>query len=921
MDSYQSVLLPETNGSPDVLVEVPSEYVPRAIVDASRWFLRSKSPGEDVSTPVQNASELAVLFCDDSFVCPMDGCSKIFTASRSYRLHKKKFHKLPRFNCVQCSQPYDSYKELHAHMDQERHVISCTMCPSIFKRVSDAANHYGQKHRTFKCLYCSLLVHGRQIYKEHLENHSLEEDGACYAASVLVETTMDTSFKEQTTEAEVNDGDKSDGAVQILEEISLRDIHGGTTDTTSESVSGDSGVQVLSERDCERETGLEEELSEMHPRSASPSFNLDRMSPSNSRNCSDTDTADTELLSDTESARGTRSVTYVKNPFFEPSLSFPIVFGPGADELLEDSSGALISYDTPSNNNQDVSEWIGHNVDMYQSMSNEHKKTFRFNCGKCALTFKNREQLKRHSRIHEHVCKHCFLRFTSLLEYKTHLLKHTTTHSTYICSVCGHNVQGVKSLMVHEMRHRLNNSFKCKLEDFTQNNSEGHQGQHECEVCKEKIRSLSLWLRHEIWHHWPTMWENYVIGRVFQRAFTEQDTINHEKAVEEELRIRWRDCKKPKRVRQIQASSKHSEEHASDDTILAEESKDTASESDCQSESVEDGTRPAVSAWMNYWCSYLGVAESPPSWVVPILKKLQLEWKEYDVQEHDSLYRKMDQIGVLIRSEKNGVLISEGPRVVLDRLPTSSRAQSTSLLRQKCVSPHGESHSKTASPSMVRSSSKKESKSRKRTRSSLGSLAPSKCIKVHSPISAQASAVSPIVMIPKIVWPTPKHGYQSTRILDSPVKSMNSSKDPFITPPSSPSSNALALSPTVVLTKLLCPPGEQSSKVLDRPIVPSPPSSINALSSSPAALPLEWATRLSSPSLFLKLKWLTDQTGTESLPKWAHTLAREVHHNTSLSLTSKIEKMHQIKNLIKLARGDKDAMRSTPVVDLLRLSY
>lgn len=108
------------------------------------------------------------------------------------------------------------------------------------------------------------------------------------------------------------------------------------------------------------------------------------------------------------------------------------------------------------------------------------------------------------------------------------------------------------------------------------------------------------------------------------------------------------------------------DEHESTDD--ENEFSDKESESDTESDYTGEGVKLAIEGWMNFWHSYLGLNDTPPRWVKPILKQLRSKWKQYHMEEQDSLLKEMDQVAFLIRAERNEVLPGEGPRVALKRI-------------------------------------------------------------------------------------------------------------------------------------------------------------------------------------------------------------------------------------------------------------
>lgn len=100
---------------------------------------------------------------------------------------------------------------------------------------------------------------------------------------------------------------------------------------------------------------------------------------------------------------------------------------------------------------------------MFHDMSETHRRTYRYVCEKCSHSFTSKSMLQKHRKTHEFICKHCFLKYDTLSEYKNHLKEHISGSKVFLCSVCNFSLHGLKNLMVHEMRHRLNMAFKRKV--------------------------------------------------------------------------------------------------------------------------------------------------------------------------------------------------------------------------------------------------------------------------------------------------------------------------------------------------------------------------------------------------------------------------------------------------------------------------
>lgn len=161
--------------------------------------------------------------------------------------------------------------------------------------------------------------------------------------------------------------------------------------------------------------------------------------------------------------------------------------------------------------------------------------------------------------------------------------------------------------------------------------------------------------------------------------------------MENELIEKWRDgsdaetksqsknCSVPEIIDLFDDDSNKSDVGEDDDvhddrvpSVASGKQSDEKSEggTDVESELSEEAVSPAIKGWMSYWQSYLGLDNNKtPSWVMPILKELRLQWRNYDANEQETLYQRMDQIAILIRAERNETSKSEEPRVLLHRLP------------------------------------------------------------------------------------------------------------------------------------------------------------------------------------------------------------------------------------------------------------
>lgn len=153
--------------------------------------------------------------------------------------------------------------------------------------------------------------------------------------------------------------------------------------------------------------------------------------------------------------------------------------------------------------------------------------------------------------------------------------------------------------------------------------------------------------------------------------------------------MKWRDCgENKKNSHETLASSEISKaveetdaNNVVDKSTINKSNNTDDDETDSASEAEEDAS-VNFNGWMNYWYSYLGIDESSPSWVKPIMKNLRLKWKSYNPDDSSPLYKQMDQIGMLLRAQKNGSL--DGPTVAVERLPISYFQPKVLLLVYVC---------------------------------------------------------------------------------------------------------------------------------------------------------------------------------------------------------------------------------------------
>ncbi|XP_034234049.1 uncharacterized protein LOC117641058 isoform X2 [Thrips palmi] len=650
----------------------------------------------------QDPSEQTVTFFDVSFTCPIAGCHKEFTKTKTYRSHRVKAHGLPRFNCIVCKAPFDTHPELIKHMYLENHVVACTLCNLKFRRPGEATSHYNQKHKQFTCGDCSLNIRGEIDLKAHLQFHNQERSP--FNAAAFVEVAISPFSSDLPSEIQLMQDDSRDLSGSVYFPIDLDDDSNVPPDSTTQIPStiskalmqtADSSTMACSDTDtADTESCSDSEIAPS--KTSSQEIEDCRGSSESPLETAQTKTSSFDAGDSTASSVPAVETNATKTSSFEAgnsqgsseSSAEAVVFGPGASELFNGNSvdQLTVTSDSPqllslANKEDDGMEWIGHNVDMYQSMSEKHKKTYRYNCSKCSCTFKNKDILRRHLNIHDFICKVCFLRFNSLGEYKNHLKEQHSKLRTYPCSNCGHSLQGLKSLMVHEMIHRLNLAFKREAEDALQLDLLHRTlKSYECKFCKERIEGFSKFVRHAVWHNWESMWSTYVAGRIFKGTFTEDEANKFGREVEEKLGMKWRDCcnKKVKilessAITQAVKQTNTTDKTDSDNVVdVSNESEipETAMHTD-ETEAKSDTTVEislSIDDWMDYWNSYLGIDESSPSWVKPFVKNLQMQWKSFKTDQLGCLYKQMDQIGMLLLAQKNGTS-SVGPTVSIERLP------------------------------------------------------------------------------------------------------------------------------------------------------------------------------------------------------------------------------------------------------------
>ncbi|XP_026289600.1 uncharacterized protein LOC113214453 isoform X1 [Frankliniella occidentalis] len=880
---------------------------------------------------IRIASEMSLIFFDDIITCQFDNCSKMFTTSRNYRSHRAKFHRMSAYYCVICCAPYPNYNELVKHIVEDDHKIICPYCPEApceatlrkysFSKPADAIIHYSNQHKQFLCVNCSTSFRGKIAFKFHVKNECHQDDeNAAFAASSCVETSMNISFSE--TNPPPSSSDNND--VQIVEE-------------------------------------LQREPEELYLFTDLPDVHSSMAAENQEDNNSATDTAESNSLTGTGDMPESNAIETISPVDFETQLqgeSYPdleilnhCVMGSGGDELScpNNITDFTPNISTISDIQEDNNQWIGHNVDMYADLSEKHKSTFKYTCRKCACSFRKEVLLRKHERTHEYACKYCSQRFNSLPEYRTHLKAHNMTDTHFPCSVCGHNCEGLKNLMIHEMHHRLNAAFKQEIENFA-NSSIGllqEQNELECEICQERICGMSMWLRHKIWHRWVGMWTSYVLGRSFRGTFTVEDAGRLKHEVEAELIVKWRDCLKRKEIPSKRTNDKRPEDAGSstvenqigddilDDTSTIPNSV-AESENESDDEPESEGVSHAINGWMSYWQSYLGLDDNPPSWVKPILKELRSQWKKYHVNEQDLLYRQMDQLGVMIRAQKSGDLVSEGPWVLLQSnrpsvVPqkkgsiksanrnSSSAHRVTSRARKSAPSSKPSIHSarfhsgskvkrltnlisKKRTPTLTKSPShqshaNRDSKSGvrktatfKRSRFSL----PSCRSRLRSTHSKTGVENSPLLKQVRLSLPSRQCASAEMSLGQREVLEHNGSSSPNLQGESS-TSNSQESCPTPLLQAVISLP--RLKWPLQRSARRTRRSNIIGVRSSNANASLV----LSPPSLSFEqtIHLIKSEISDHPIPQWAEQLIQKVCNNVSFTQTEKKKKIDQILSLLK----------------------
>lgn len=900
----------------------------------------------------QDPIEQSAIFFNNTIKCSAaaGNCSKVFYTSRNFRLHLVKHHNLPRYRCIVCSKPFEIYNELKEHMTSSNHAIQCTACTQSFTKVHDAGAHFTLKHKVFVCLYCTDHIYGKISFKNHLEKYHDAEENCHFSVSSFAETTLNSSFSEPHSgpliEAEEPLNEESDFE-SLNEEPELgrdAEVNGqcqraGRTWTLTPL----SHCTGTSSRWCIDQPSTAPEVEDSSSRLGSDSdiMEVDSGTREVEERVPDSDSEAVNTNIDNEF----QSRAMFRNPFYQEQVTCPVVFGPGADELLEGSSEVLSPVLPSSSNDQDGAQWIGHDVNIYQSAIEKHKNTFRFACKKCSSSFRTKEMLKRHLKVHEFICKECFENFDSHQEYKAHRKTHIL--STYrTCAMCRHKVVGIKNFMVHELRHRLNEAFRQKLEKVVESEASGSHGPspRQCKQCnKGTFSGFPDWLRHQVWHDWPMIWTKYVRSRVLTCSFSVNDVKKFKKPVEDELLDKWVVGFRENNVTLGGRKTSKRKQCDLEDTLLEEDSSidsdnhrtdtldtETDTSSEVESNISEAGVRIAVDGWMSYWSSYIGLDGSSPLWVKPILKELRAKWKLYHSEDHDSLYRQMDQIAILVRAQKNRNLSAEEPKVILQRLPESYVAKLTchpsktlpeakvvlgrlveeDFVQTNCSSPLLQSCLASSSPSSLNQydNSSEVTPRLSKTCKPPGSKLFSD-IRLHMRSrTVRSSTKNPARRFQNKSKKSCVNGAQSR---SSEIKIFQMSEDSLNSSGSATQDQTLNVSastltspksgfgqPLVVLERLSSTP--------DTKLCPN-------VASSEGSRPM-----LELPSSFQEVDgWIKKQMSTQDAPAWALPLLKNIWCNDSLSGGQKKDKFYQIIHLVKAELGETSV--KMPFISLSRV--
>ena len=173
--------------------------------------------------------------------------------------------------------------------------------------------------------------------------------------------------------------------------------------------------------------------------------------------------------------------------------------------------------------------------DNFQGHNDKTEKPFQ--CKTCAKSFKLKQTLKIHERIHTgekpfqcKMCKRCFSQSSSLRLHE----KRGQCDVKYECSVCGRIMNNAGNLKVHEATHRNEKSFQCshcykvfhrqsrlnKHQKIHSRNIDHIREKFPCQICHKSFVSATYLKDHENVHSGDKPYQCKTCSKCFAQSAT-----------------------------------------------------------------------------------------------------------------------------------------------------------------------------------------------------------------------------------------------------------------------------------------------------------------------------------------------------------------------------------------------------------------
>ena len=124
------------------------------------------------------------------FVCSTPSCMATYTTKKGLNYHESTAHTVKTFECVPCSEIFDSIDELNSHKKTKEHrnkalQTPCKGCGRIFRGTHESTQHWDNScpfnpNRVVKCYVCKVETGQAKDFLVHLkENHNSKSSQLC----------------------------------------------------------------------------------------------------------------------------------------------------------------------------------------------------------------------------------------------------------------------------------------------------------------------------------------------------------------------------------------------------------------------------------------------------------------------------------------------------------------------------------------------------------------------------------------------------------------------------------------------------------------------------------------------------------------------------------------------------------------------